>query len=110
MNRREFSPPLGGAAAASPLRAYAQQQQQQQAAPASPIRKEWLDRRKEPILEPELPIVDPHHHLWQRPGWRVLLDDILLDTGSGHNIRATVYMRARCTSREESPRRVEADG
>jgi L-fuconolactonase len=27
----------------------------------------------EPILEPELPIVDTHHHLWQRPDHRYLL-------------------------------------
>ena len=90
MNRRAFATLLGGVAAPSLRRAYAQQQ----AAPANPIRSDWLDRRKEPILEPELPIVDPHHHLWQRPGWRYLLDDLLLDTGSGHNIVATVYMEA----------------
>jgi L-fuconolactonase len=35
-----------------------------------PVRQDWLDRRREPELEPELPIVDPHHHLWDRPGWR----------------------------------------
>src|SRR5215468_10544298 len=29
-----------------------------------PIRADWLDRRKETIIEPDLPIVDPHHHLW----------------------------------------------
>jgi ribosomal protein S18 acetylase RimI-like enzyme len=39
-----------------------------------PVRQDWLDRRKEPILEPDLPIVDPHHHLWDRPGWRYLLN------------------------------------
>jgi hypothetical protein len=31
-----------------------------------PVRQDWLDRHKETILEPELPIVDPHHHLWDR--------------------------------------------
>ena len=58
------------------------------------VRQDWLDPRNEPILEPELPIVDPHHHLWLRPGWRYLLDDLLADTNSGHNIIATVYVQA----------------
>jgi len=73
------------------------------AAPPSPtylpVRQEWLDRRAEPILEPELPIVDPHHHLWDRPGWRYLLDELLADTSSGHNIVATVYVQARAMYR-----------
>ena len=38
----------------------------------SAVRQDWLDRRPEAILEPELPIIDPHHHLWDRPGWRYL--------------------------------------
>jgi L-fuconolactonase len=52
----------------------------------------WLALRQEPILEPELPIIDPHHHLWDR-GSRYLLDEFLRDVGSGHNIRATVYLQ-----------------
>jgi len=106
MNRREFSNLLGGAATLWSQRAYAQQQ----AAPSSPIRREWLDRRKEPILEPELPIIDPHHHLWQRPGWRYLLDDLLLDTGSGHNIVATVYMEASSMYRDRGPEEMRPVG
>jgi L-fuconolactonase len=68
-----------------------------------PIRQGWLDRRKEPILEPELSIIDPHHHLWDRPGWRYLLDDLLIDTNSGHNIVATVFVQARAMYRESGP-------
>src|SRR3984957_12586713 len=106
MNRREFSNLFGGAAALWSQRAYAQQQ----AAPSSPIRLDWLDRRKEPILEQELPIIDPHHHMWQRPGWRYLLDDLLLDTGSGHNIVATVYMEAGSMYRERGPEEMRPVG
>ena len=30
-------------------------------------------------LEPELPICDPHHHLWERPPRDYLLDELLQD-------------------------------
>ena len=40
-----------------------------------PVREDWLARRTEEALDPALPIVDPHHHLWDRPDWRYLLDD-----------------------------------
>jgi len=45
---------------------------------------EWLGKRTEEILEPGLPIVDPHHHLWDHPGSRHLLDELLADVNSGH--------------------------
>ena len=35
----------------------------------------------EAIIEPDLPIIDPHHHLWDRPGNLYLLDELLADTG-----------------------------
>jgi L-fuconolactonase len=68
-----------------------------------PVRQSWLDRRHEPILDPDLPIVDPHHHLWDRDGWRYLLDELLADTNSGHNIVATVYIQARAMYRGTGP-------
>jgi predicted TIM-barrel fold metal-dependent hydrolase len=67
------------------------------------VRPSWLDRRREPILDPDRPIVDPHHHLWDRPGWRYLLDELLADTGSGHNIVATVFVQARAMYRGTGP-------
>src|SRR5437763_11385345 len=57
------------------------------------VRPDWLARRAEETLDPDLPIVDPHHHLVDRENTgRYLLPDLLADTGSGHNITATVYL------------------
>jgi predicted TIM-barrel fold metal-dependent hydrolase len=68
-----------------------------------PVRDDWLARRTEAILEPELPIVDPHHHLWDRPGWRYMLEDLLADTNSGHNIVGTVFVQCRSMHRASGP-------
>jgi predicted TIM-barrel fold metal-dependent hydrolase len=75
-----------------------------------PVRQDWLDRRREPILEPALPIIDPHHHLWDRPDWRYLLDDLLADTATGHNILATVYVQARAMYRAAGPEEMKPVG
>src|SRR5215469_9580681 len=72
--------------------------------PHLPVRPDWLDRRREEIIEPDLPIVDPHHHLVDRPETgRYLLPELLADTGSGHNITATVYLEWLSMYRAEGP-------
>ena len=68
-----------------------------------PIRKEWLAATQEKALEPDRPIIDPHHHLWDRPGNRYLLHDLIEDVSSGHNIRATVFLECREMYRAEGP-------
>jgi len=78
--------------------------------PYIPVRDTWLARRSETILEPELPIVDPHHHLWERPGWRYMLDDLLADTNSGHNIVATVFVQCRSMHRAAGPEAMKPVG
>ena len=52
-------------------------------------------------IEPELAICDAHHHLWARPPSDYLLDDLLQDLRSGHNIVATVAIECRYGYREE---------
>jgi len=74
------------------------------------VRNDWLARRKEPILEPDLPIIDPHHHLWDRENWRYLADDLLADTNSGHNIVATVFVQARAMLRADGPEEMKPVG
>ena len=54
---------------------------------------EWLGKLTEEILEPDLPIVDPHHHLWDHSGSRYLLDEPLAAVNSGHNMVATVFIQ-----------------
>jgi predicted TIM-barrel fold metal-dependent hydrolase len=71
--------------------------------PFLPVREDWLGKRTETILEPDLPIVDPHHHLWDRPGWRYLLPELLIDLAGGHNITATVFAQCRAFHRASGP-------
>src|SRR5438045_8934644 len=57
----------------------------------------------EPVLDPELPIVDPHHHLWQRGDHRYFLDELLADLSTGHNVVATVFLECRSMYRADGP-------
>jgi L-fuconolactonase len=52
-------------------------------------------------LEPELPICDAHHHLWERPPGRYMLDDLLQDLRVGHNIVSTVAVECRYAYRSD---------
>ena len=57
-----------------------------------PVDESWLAGHVEEAIEPERPIVDPHHHLWDRQQ-RYLFDELLRDLNTGHNILATVYLQ-----------------
>jgi len=56
-------------------------------------REQWLAQVREDILEPDRPIIDPHHHLWRgdRPA-PYLLEDLWADTTTGHRIEQTVFV------------------
>lgn len=56
-----------------------------------------------PIIEPDLPIIDAHHHLWLKPDERFLFDDFVADVESGHNIVSTVYVECSSMYRQSGP-------
>src|ERR1700722_11798516 len=82
-------------------------------APADPRllpNPEWRGELAEAILEPELPSVDPHHHLWDHLGSRYLLDELLADVNAGHNTIATVFIRCGSGYRTSGPEEMRCVG
>ncbi|MBI1260896.1 MAG: amidohydrolase family protein [Rhizobiales bacterium] len=71
---------------------------------------DWLAKRREDIIDPDRPIIDPHHHLWDFPGSRYMLDEVLADTGDGHNIRATVFVECTSMYRADGPEHLRPVG
>src|SRR5208282_1129405 len=70
----------------------------------------WLAQHREEIIEPELPIVDPHHHMWSRTGSVYLFPELLADLSSGHNIRATVFEECHSMYRADGPEELRSLG
>jgi len=89
-----------------------------------------MSETREPILEPDLPIVDPHHHLWVWPAAmlattpegrhgfekiirgapRYLLDELLADVTSGHRVLATVFLECGAMYRAAGPEALRCVG
>jgi L-fuconolactonase len=70
----------------------------------------WLARLREDALEPDLPIVDAHHHLWERASGRYLLDQLKADLGAGHNIVKTVFIQCGYAYRSDGPEHLKPAG
>ncbi len=76
---------------------------------------------QEPVLSPEIEIIDPHHHLWDRRSApvptptahgfdallrlspRYLLDELLADLGRGHHVIGTVFIECGAMYRAGGP-------
>ena len=63
----------------------------------------WLAPTHEDAIEPDLPIIDPHHHLWDRPENRYTLDELRLDL-AGQNVRQTVFVECSAMYRAAGPK------
>ncbi|MES2193944.1 MAG: amidohydrolase family protein [Pseudomonadota bacterium] len=66
-------------------------------------REDWLAQYSEDVIDPARPIVDPHHHLWDRGGQRYMIEEMAADIASSHNIVATVYVDCRSMYRATGP-------
>jgi predicted TIM-barrel fold metal-dependent hydrolase len=66
-------------------------------------REDWLAQHTEDIIDARRPIVDPHHHLWDRGGLRYMIEEMAADIATGHNIVATVYVDCRSMYRAKGP-------
>jgi L-fuconolactonase len=87
--------------------------------PGYPVRLDWLARTTEAVIEPDLAIIDPHHHLWDRASAgtpssdqrsHYLLPDLLADMACGHNVRATVFVQCRSMYRQTGPEAMRSVG
>jgi L-fuconolactonase len=59
--------------------------------------------RDEPIIDPEIPIIDSHQHLFVRPNLNYLFHDYLEDVYAGHNVVASVYIETLFMARSKGP-------
>lgn len=79
------------------------------------IRKEWLKQAHEDAIEPDLPIIDAHHHIWSEPPtemWQPYhTADLIADiAASGHNIIGTVYTDSHSNFRKTGPEHLRVVG
>lgn len=65
------------------------------------VRPEWLALGPEEVLEPEVPIVDAHHHFYDRPGWTYLADEFWRTCTRG----TTCVRRSTCRPRPGTVRK-----
>ena len=90
--------------------------------PANATILRWLEKEiPEVVLEPELPIVDPHHHNWDLRTFGeephsdfeqkvYLTEDLAADVNSGHNVIATVFAQCGAMYRRSGPEEMAVVG
>lgn len=78
-------------------------------------RHAWRNQVVEAAIEPRLPIIDAHHHVWEDepfpPFDPYSENDLFADkTGSGHRILGTVYVDSHTSYRKDGPEHLRVVG
>lgn len=66
------------------------------------IREEWLSLIEEEVIDPDILICDPHHHLWYDEFFKYSAEDLLKDIGDGHRVTKTVFVESRMMLQEDA--------
>lgn len=74
------------------------------------VRPEWLAQVAEPAVEPELPIIDPHHHLWDVESAFYHAPELVADVNAGHRVLATVFVECKAHFDNDAPAGFEPVG
>ena len=74
------------------------------------VRPDWLALQREAALEPHIPIVDAHHHLWEFPDKTYRTADLLSDMAQAHRIESTVFVECKTHYRTEGPEALHSVG
>jgi L-fuconolactonase len=72
--------------------------------------EQWLKLVSEEALDPALPIIDPHHHLWNYPDDRYVAEDFRADAGCGHNVRQSVFVECLSGYRDDGAKALRPVG
>ena len=72
--------------------------------------EDWLALCQEVALDPAAPVVDPHHHLWDRGGHTYLPPQFAADAGGGHPVLSTVYVECRSQYLDAGPQPLRPAG
>lgn len=74
------------------------------------VRPDWLALTREEVLEPTQPIIDAHHHLWDKPGDHYMVDEVLADFNEGHRIVASVFVEGETAQYPHGPEELRPVG
>ena len=74
------------------------------------VDEQWLSARVEEPVDPDLPIVDAHHHAFWNAPMRYRIEDLLADVEAGHDVRATVFVEGGEMYRTHGPEHLRTLG
>ena len=78
--------------------------------PHHAVREDWLALACEDVIAPGQPILDAHHHLWDRPEGRYRATEFRGDVEAGHDVRASICVQCRTGYRPGGPTAMQPVG